>query len=60
MKNFSIHSFFWDTRLSEKRRQQIVDWANSLDENERVMLQDMLDDARAATRFDAMEEMSQQ
>ncbi len=54
---FSTTSFFWDTHLSEYRRQQIVDWANKLSENEQLMLQDMLDDACEATRFDVMESL---
>ncbi len=57
---FHTSSFFWDTHLSEQRRQQIVNWANKLSEDEQLMLQDMLDDSSAATRFDVMESMSDQ
>ena len=46
------HSFFWDTKLSLERMEEISGWIGGLSPKERGLLDDLLDDIRKATEFD--------
>lgn len=44
--------FFWDSKLSQARKDEIRLWVNSLNEREQDMLEDIRRDVRQDTEFD--------
>ena len=48
-------SFFWDSDLSEERKQQIIEWIENMNDEQRSMLNDLLDDVRAEEQYYADE-----
>lgn len=49
--------FFWNSSLSEDRRNQIKEWVESLNKEQQEMLEDYLSDHRDSIRFDTNEEI---
>jgi cell division FtsZ-interacting protein ZapD len=49
-------SFFWDSRLSDARKAQIVAWVKSLKPAEQSMLEDIVRDTQYSTDFDVRSE----
>ena len=48
-------SFFWDSDLSDERKDQIITWVASLSENEASLLKDAIKDVIAETQYDSDE-----
>ena len=46
-------SFFWDTKLSQDRMQEIIDWIAQLPDDQRALLNDLLDDVREEATWNA-------
>ena len=44
-------SFFWDSHLTEKRKEELIVWVKSLDDEKAQMLEDLLDDTREEVLF---------
>jgi len=49
----SRDSFFWNSSLSDERKDQIIEWLASLDENSQSIVVDLLNDVRDDAIFDA-------
>ncbi len=45
-------SFYWDSILSEGRKDAIIKWYNNLSVQEQDMVEDLMNDARADATFD--------
>lgn len=45
-------SSIWNTRLSLKRREEIVQWVKSLSEEDAAKLQDVIEDIREEEQFE--------
>lgn len=45
-------SFFWRSELTSKRKQEIINWVNSLSEHDQDLLQDLLQDIQDETMWD--------
>lgn len=52
MNYTSRASFFWDSDLTDERKDEIIEWAMSLSENEQEYLSDIIRDVRDETIFD--------
>jgi hypothetical protein len=48
-----LTSFFWRSKLSMERKEKIVAWVNSLDDDARSMLNDIIDDTSESTQWEA-------
>lgn len=44
--------FFWDSRLTLGRKQEIAKWIGTLKPADRLILRDIIEDTRQATDFD--------
>ena len=44
--------FFWDSRLTLGRKQEIAKWIGDLKPADRLILRDIIEDTRQATEFD--------
>lgn len=42
-------AFYWDSKLSKKRKEEIIAWVMGLSEKDAQMLEDLLDDQRKET-----------
>ena len=51
----ALSSFFWDSRLSNERKQEIIDWVAGLPDHDALKLQDLIDDVREEAHFNAAE-----
>ena len=51
-------SFHWNSRLSDQRKQELIDWVASLSDDEAGMLEDLLQDVRDDEQFYAAESES--
>jgi len=45
--------YFWDTRLSDERQRQILDWVKSLPPEQKKMLDDVVQDEREDEQWHA-------
>jgi hypothetical protein len=50
-----LPSFFWQSKLSTKRKEEILAWLKTLDNRELDMLQDLLTDTREAAEWGMLE-----
>jgi hypothetical protein len=50
-----VSEFYWDSTLTEKRKQEIVEWFNSLSGDEQGMVDALRKDAADAEAFDIRE-----
>lgn len=53
-----ISDFFFKSKLSAARRVQIVNWVNSLTEEQQSMLDDIIRDAQQEERFNALDRIT--
>ena len=53
MTYHNINSFFWNTRLSEERRKEILNWVSSLDKKEESFLEDLIRDTMDEAEYNA-------
>lgn len=55
-----LSSFFWDSSLSEERKNEILEWVKSLSDEDAAKLEDLIRDVRedeeynTASRYDEM------
>lgn len=50
------HSFFWDSKLPKERQLEINMWIESLTEEQRKMLDDLMRDVREEEQFNSEED----
>ena len=48
--------FFWDSRLTLGRKQEIAKWIGELKPADRLILRDIIDDVEKSTAFDVRSE----
>lgn len=51
--------FYWNSVLTEERKQEICDWFNALPEAQQKFVEEMRADARAETQFECDEAASE-
>lgn len=44
-------SFFWNSSLSDERKDEIIAWLQTLDDNQKQMIEELLQDARDEEYF---------